>query len=85
MALRDNESRVLWRQGFIIGLGFAVIMLGAPIFQPVLIFWYYTRKLGRSLDASTAFSTSSFVCSTEVTLAFLPFCLIRLTYRSVSA
>merc|ERR1719424_451928 len=57
MKLRDNESHVLWRQGFIIGLGFAVIMLGAPIFQPVLIFWYYTRKLGRSLDASTAFST----------------------------
>ena len=37
--------------------------LGAPIFQPVLIFWYYTRKLGRSLDASTAFSTLAlFAC-----------------------
>ena len=82
MKLRDNESHVLWRQGFIIGLGFAVIMLGAPIFQPVLIFWYYTRKLGRSLDASTAFSTLALFALLRLPLAFLPFCLITyLTYR----
>ena len=67
---------MLWRQGFIIGLGFAVIMLGAPIFQPVLIFWYYTRKLGRSLDASTAFSTLALFALLRLPLAFLPFCLI---------
>ena len=57
-------------------------MLGAPIFQPVLIFWYYTRKLGRSLDASTAFSTLALFALLRLPLAFLPFCLITyLTYR----
>jgi len=79
---RTVESSVLWRQSFIIGIGFAVVMLGAPIFQPVLIFNYYCGTMGRTLDASTAFATLSFFSLLRLPLAFLPFCLITyLSYR----
>jgi len=79
---RADEASVLLKQSFIIGLGFAIVMLGAPIFQPVLIFWYYTREMGRTLDASTAFATLALFSLLRAPLAFLPFCFIQyLTYR----
>jgi len=82
LKLREKEANILWKQSVIIGLGFAVVMLGAPIFQPVIIFTYYCRKMGRTLDASTAFSTLSLFSLLRLPLAFLPFCLIQfLTYR----
>ncbi|KAH8063945.1 ATPase [Aureococcus anophagefferens] len=66
-------------------VGFAVVMLGAPIFQPVLIFAYYTQKMGRELDSSAAFATLSLFSLLRLPLAFLPFCLIQFLTYQVSA
>ena len=85
LALRAEESRILWKQSTIISLGFAFVMLGAPIFQPVLIFAYYTQKMGKTLDPSTAFSTLSLFSLLRLPLAFLPFCLIQFLTYQVSA
>ena len=84
-ALRAVESKILWKQSKIISVGFAVVMLGAPIFQPVLIFAYYTQKMGRELDSSTAFATLSLFSLLRLPLAFLPFCLIQFLTYQVSA
>jgi len=82
LLLRDAEARVLRKQAYIISIGFAVVMLGAPIIQPVVIFTYYTQKMGKTLDASTAFSTLALFSLLRLPLAFLPFVLINfLVYR----
>lgn len=82
---RKNEAKILWKQTAIISTGFGLVVLGAPLLQPVIIFTFYTRAMGRDLDASTAFSTIALFNILRIPLAFLPFAAIQFLSYLVSA
>ena len=56
---------------YIIAVGFTLILMAAPVIQPVLIFYTYIKK-GDSLTAATAFTTIALFNLMQFPFAFLP-------------
>ena len=69
--LRRQEMRYLTQLSYIVAFGFSLILLAAPVVQPVLVFYTYIR-LGNTLDAATAFTTLSLFNLLSFPFAFLP-------------
>ena len=65
--IRSRELDLLRQLAYIVAVGFTLIMMSAPLVQPILIFFVYV-KLGNQLDAARAFTTLSLFN----VLAFLP-------------
>jgi ABC-type multidrug transport system fused ATPase/permease subunit len=55
--MREQELVVLTRIAYVIAFNVSLVMMAAPIIQPILIFSTYTQAQGRSLDAAVAFTT----------------------------
>jgi len=55
--MRAEEITILTRIAYTIAIGMSLILMSAPVIQPVLIFAVYTSAMGKSLDAATAFTT----------------------------
>jgi hypothetical protein len=71
VAVRDEELQLLKRLAYVVASGFTLVLMSAPIVQPILIFFTYI-KLGNVLDAATAFTTISLFNVMQFPFAFLP-------------
>ena len=69
--VRDEELQLLKQLAYVVAIGFTLILMSAPIVQPILIFFTYI-KLGNTLDAATAFTTISLFNVMQFPFAFLP-------------
>jgi ABC transporter transmembrane region len=69
--VREEELQLLKRLAYVVAMGFTLILMSAPIVQPILIFFTYI-KLGNVLDAATAFTTISLFNVMQFPFAFLP-------------
>lgn len=72
-AMRRDEISVLTRIAYVVAVGFSLVLLSAPIIQPILIFATYTEAEGKSIDAATAFTTIALFNLLRFPFAFLPF------------
>jgi ATP-binding cassette subfamily C (CFTR/MRP) protein 1 len=70
-AVREEELYLLKKLAYVVAIGFTLILMSAPIVQPILIFFTYI-KLGNTLDAATAFTTISLFNVMQFPFAFLP-------------
>lgn len=55
--LREKELRALTNLAYVSAVGFSLILLSAPIIQPILVFFAYINIQTTPLSASTAFTT----------------------------
>ena len=55
--LREKELRALTNLAYVSAVGFSLILLSAPIIQPILVFLTYINIQTTPLSASTAFTT----------------------------
>lgn len=70
--LRDKELRALTKLAYTSAIGFSLIMLSAPIINPILVFLVYIKTKSSSLDAATAFTTIALFNIMRFPFAFLP-------------
>ena len=70
--MRAKEIRVLTKMAYIVAVGFSLVLLSAPIIQPVLIFAVYTKQAGENMDAARAFTTIALFNLIRFPFAFLP-------------
>jgi hypothetical protein len=75
--MRTKEIVVLTKLAYVVAVGFSLVLLSAPIIQPVLIFTYFVEGEGRSLDAATAFTTIALFNLLRFPFAFLPMGLVQ--------
>jgi ABC-type multidrug transport system fused ATPase/permease subunit len=81
--IREKELDLLKLMAYIVAIGFTLILMAAPIIQPVLIFYTYI-KLGHELDAATAFTTIALFNLMQFPFAFLPMGLAQYSQSMVS-
>mmetsp|Transcript_18265 Transcript_18265/g.18335 ORF Transcript_18265/g.18335 Transcript_18265/m.18335 type:complete len:1458 (-) Transcript_18265:212-4585(-) len=82
-AIRGREMVLLTQLAWVVAIGFSLILLSAPIVQPVLVFYTYVR-LGNHLDAATAFTTIALFNIMRMPFAFLPMGLAQWSQARVS-
>jgi len=70
--LRNEELKALTTLAYTTAIGFSLIMLSAPIINPILVFLAYVKTSGKSLDAATAFTTIALFNIMRFPFAFLP-------------
>ena len=69
--VREEELQLLKQLAYVVAIGFTLVLMSAPIVQPILIFFTYIQ-LGNTLDAATAFTTISLFNVMQFPFAFLP-------------
>jgi len=71
--LREKELKALTKLAYTTAIGFSLIMLSAPIINPILVFLAYIHTDGGgSLNAATAFTTIALFNIMRFPFAFLP-------------
>jgi ATP-binding cassette subfamily C (CFTR/MRP) protein 1 len=82
--IREKELRLLKKLAYVIAIGFSMILISAPIIQPILIFLTYIET-GNQLDAAKAFTTIALFNLIRFPFAFLPMGLSQYAQAKVSA
>ena len=76
-ALRAKELKALTNLAYTAAIGFSLILLSAPIIQPILVFLTYINIQDTPLTASTAFTTVALFNIMRFPFAFLPMGMVR--------
>jgi len=82
--LREQELRALTTLAYVAGVGFSMILLSAPIIQPVLVFVTYIKVSDEPLTASKAFTTVALFNIMRFPFAFLPMGLLQYVQSRIS-
>lgn len=75
--IRNEEMRALTKLAYISAVGFSLILLSAPIIQPILVFLTYISIQKYGLTAATAFTTVALFNIMRFPFAFLPMGLLQ--------
>ena len=82
--VREEELQLLKQLAYVVAIGFTLVLMSAPIVQPILIFFTFI-KLGNTLDAATAFTTISLFNVMQFPFAFLPMGLAQYSQVTFSS
>ena len=82
--LRDKELKALTNLAYVSAIGFSLILLSAPIIQPILVFLTYINIQDEPLSASTAFTTVALFNIMRFPFAFLPMGMLQFIQSSIS-
>ena len=82
--LRDAEMKALTKLAYVSAVGFSLILLSAPILQPILVFATYVNISDKPLDAATAFTTVALFNIMRFPFAFLPMGLLQYIQSRIS-
>eukprot|EP00581_Thalassiosira_minuscula_P006624 CAMPEP_0183704094 /NCGR_PEP_ID=MMETSP0737-20130205/1557_1 /TAXON_ID=385413 /ORGANISM="Thalassiosira miniscula, Strain CCMP1093" /LENGTH=1530 /DNA_ID=CAMNT_0025930911 /DNA_START=209 /DNA_END=4801 /DNA_ORIENTATION=- len=82
--LRDKELKALTTLAYTTAIGFSLIMLSAPIINPILVFLSYINISGNSLDAATAFTTIALFNIMRFPFAFLPMGFLQFVQSKIA-
>jgi ABC-type multidrug transport system fused ATPase/permease subunit len=82
--LRAKELRGLNWLAYVSAIGFSLILLSAPIIQPILVFVVYVSVQDKPLDPATAFTTVALFNILRFPFAFLPMGLLQYIQSKVS-
>jgi len=81
--LREKELKALTKLAYTTAIGFSLIMLSAPIINPILVFVTYIG-LGNTLDAATAFTTIALFNIMRFPFAFLPMGFLQFVQSKIA-
>lgn len=82
--LRDKELKALTNLAYVSAVGFSLILLSAPIIQPILVFLAYINIQDEPLSASTAFTTVALFNIMRFPFAFLPMGMLQFIQSRIS-
>lgn len=82
--LRGLELRALTKLAYTSAWGFSLILMAAPLIQPILVFMTYVAIQEKPLDAATAFTTVSLFNIMRFPFAFLPMGLLQYIQSKIS-
>lgn len=82
--IRQKELDALTRLAYTSAIGFSLILLSAPIIQPILVFLTYVAIQDEPLDAATAFTTVALFNIMRFPFAFLPMGLLQYIQSKIS-
>lgn len=83
--LRDSELEALTRLAYVSAVGFSLILLSAPIIQPILVFLTYIKIEDKEpLTAAKAFTTVALFNIMRFPFAFMPMGLLQLVQSRIS-
>ena len=82
--LREKELQALTMLAYVSAVGFSLILLSAPIIQPILVFLTYINVQDEPLTASTAFTTVALFNIMRFPFAFLPMGLLQFIQSRIS-
>lgn len=75
--IRKNELDALTKLAYTSAIGFSLILMSAPLIQPILVFLTYVSIQDEPLDAATAFTTVALFNIMRFPFAFLPMGLLQ--------
>lgn len=75
--LRGQELDALTKLAYIVAVGFSLILMAAPLIQPILVFFTFVLIQGKPLDAATAFTTVALFNMMRFPFAFLPMGMLQ--------
>mmetsp|Transcript_5471 Transcript_5471/g.6020 ORF Transcript_5471/g.6020 Transcript_5471/m.6020 type:complete len:1426 (+) Transcript_5471:82-4359(+) len=82
--IRGAEMKALTQLAYVSAVGFSLILLSAPILQPIMVFAVYVNVQNKSLDAATAFTTVALFNIMRFPFAFLPMGLLQYIQSMIS-
>jgi ATP-binding cassette subfamily C (CFTR/MRP) protein 1 len=82
--LRGRELAALTKLAYTSAIGFSLILMSAPIIQPILVFLTYVAIQNKPLDAATAFTTVALFNVMRFPFAFLPMGLLQYIQSRIS-
>ena len=82
--LREKELKALTTLAYTTAIGFSLIMLSAPIINPMLVFLAYIHMSDDGLDAATAFTTIALFNIMRFPFAFLPMGFLQLVQSRIA-
>lgn len=82
--LRGKELEALTKLAYTSAIGFSLILLSAPLIQPILVFLTYVNIQDDSLTAATAFTTVALFNIMRFPFAFLPMGLLQYIQSRIS-
>jgi ATP-binding cassette subfamily C (CFTR/MRP) protein 1 len=82
--LRGKELAALTKLAYTSAIGFSLILMSAPIIQPILVFLTYVAIQNKPLDAATAFTTVALFNIMRFPFAFLPMGLLQYIQSRIS-
>ena len=82
--LREEELEALTKLAYVSAVGFSLILLSAPIIQPILVFLTYVNIQDQPLDAATAFTTVALFNIMRFPFAFMPMGLLQYIQSRIS-
>uniref|UniRef100_A0A7S2SAV0 ATP-dependent transporter ycf16 n=1 Tax=Eucampia antarctica TaxID=49252 RepID=A0A7S2SAV0_9STRA len=82
--LREEELKALTTLAYVSGIGFSLILLSAPIIQPILVFLTYIYVSDEPLSASRAFTTVALFNIMRFPFAFMPMGLLQYIQSKIS-
>lgn len=83
-ALRGKELAALTKLAYTSAIGFSLILMSAPLIQPILVFLTYVQIQSKPLDASTAFTTVALFNIMRFPFAFMPMGLLQYIQSRIS-
>ena len=82
--LRGKELEALTKLAYTSAIGFSLILMAAPLIQPILVFLTYVEIQDKPLDAATAFTTVALFNMMRFPFAFLPMGLLQYIQSKIS-
>lgn len=82
--LRGNELKALTRLAYTSAIGFSLILMSAPLIQPVLVFLTYVQIQSEPLTPATAFTTVALFNIMRFPFAFMPMGLLQYIQSRIS-
>jgi len=82
--LRGNELAALTKLAYTSAIGFSLILMSAPLIQPILVFLTYVAIQDEPLNASTAFTTVALFNIMRFPFAFMPMGLLQYIQSKIS-
>jgi ATP-binding cassette subfamily C (CFTR/MRP) protein 1 len=82
--LRGKELAALTKLAYTSAIGFSLILMSAPIIQPILVFLTYVAIQNKPLNAATAFTTVALFNVMRFPFAFLPMGLLQYIQSRIS-
>jgi len=83
-AVRKKELKALTKLTYVSSIGFSVILMSAPVIQPILVFLTYVNVQNEEITAAKAFTTIALFNIMRFPFAFLPMGFLQYIQAKIS-
>lgn len=83
--IRGKEMAALTKMAYVIAIGFSLILMSAPIIQPILVFATYVYSSSQDITAAKAFTVIALFNIMRFPFAFLPMGLVQFAQAKIAS